>query len=95
MNVFAWIVFGLLAGSIAKFLMPGKDPGGCLLTTILGIVGSLVGGFLATRVFGFGPVTGFNLHSLGLAIAGAFLLLALFRLFIYGKRRSPNSGPPG
>ena len=56
--------------------MPGKDPGGCLLTIIIGIVGALIGGVLGTRVLGIGPVTGFNLHSLGLAILGAFLLLA-------------------
>ena len=63
MNVFAWILFGLLAGGIAKFIMPGKDPGGCLLTIIIGIVGSLIGGFLGTRLFGTSaPVTGFNLR---------------------------------
>jgi len=82
MNVFAWIIFGLIAGSIAKFIMPGKDPGGCLLTIIIGIVGALIGGVIGTRVLGMGPVTGFNLQSLGLAILGAFLLLAVFRLLI-------------
>jgi uncharacterized membrane protein YeaQ/YmgE (transglycosylase-associated protein family) len=82
MNVFAWIVFGLIAGGIAKFIMPGKDPGGCLLTIIIGIVGALIGGVLGTRVFGIGPVTGFNLQSLGLAILGAVLLLLVFRLVI-------------
>ena len=85
MNVFAWILFGLLAGGIAKFIMPGKDPGGCLLTIIIGIVGSLIGGFIGTRVFGLGPVTSFNLQSLGLAILGAFLLLLVFRVFIVRK----------
>ncbi len=91
MNVFAWILFGLLAGGIAKFIMPGKDPGGCLLTIIIGIIGSLIGGFIGTRVFGVGAVTGFNLHSLGLAILGAFLLLVVFRLLVMKKRpESPN-----
>jgi uncharacterized membrane protein YeaQ/YmgE (transglycosylase-associated protein family) len=84
-NVFAWILFGLLAGGIAKLIMPGKDPGGCLLTIIIGIAGSLIGGFIGTRVFGIGPVTGFNLQSLGLAILGAFLLLLVFRVFIVRK----------
>jgi uncharacterized membrane protein YeaQ/YmgE (transglycosylase-associated protein family) len=87
MNVFAWILFGLIAGGIAKFIMPGKDPGGCLLTIIIGIVGSLIGGVLGTRVLGIGPVTGFNLHSMGLAILGAVLLLAVFRLLIARQPR--------
>jgi len=80
MNVFAWILFGLIAGGIAKFIMPGKDPGGCLITSVLGIVGSLLGGALGRYVFGIGPVTGFNLQSFGLAILGSILLLVLFRL---------------
>lgn len=88
MNVFAWILFGLIAGGVAKFLMPGKDPGGCLLTIIIGILGALIGGFLGVRVFGIGPVSGFNLESLGLAILGAFLLLLVFRLLI--ARRPPH-----
>ena len=87
MNVFAWILFGLLAGGIAKFIMPGKDPGGCLLTIIIGIVGSLIGGLLGRHVLGIGPVTGFNLHSMGLAILGAVLLLAVFRLLIARQPR--------
>jgi uncharacterized membrane protein YeaQ/YmgE (transglycosylase-associated protein family) len=87
-NIFAWILFGLVAGGIAKFIMPGKDPGGCLLTIIIGISGALIGGFIGTRVFGMGPVTGFNLHSLGLAILGSFLLLLVFRLLI--ARRPPQ-----
>jgi len=80
MNFFAWILFGLIAGGIAKFIMPGKDPGGCLITIVLGIVGSLLGGVLGRYVFGVGPVTGFNLASLGLAILGSILLLVLFRI---------------
>ena len=87
MNIFAWILFGLVAGGIAKFLMPGKDPGGCLLTIAIGIVGSVIGGAIGTRVLGMGPVTGFNLQSLGLAILGAFILLLVFRLLI--ARRPP------
>lgn len=85
MNVLSWILFGLIAGGIAKFLMPGKDPGGCLITIILGIVGALLGGAIGERL-GVGPVTGFNLVSLGLAIIGSFILLLIFRLFIYQRR---------
>ncbi len=88
MNLFAWIIFGLLAGGIAKFIMPGKDPGGCLLTIIIGILGALLGGFLGTHLLHVGDVSGFNLKSLGLAILGSFLLLLVFRLLI--ARRPPR-----
>jgi len=80
MNLFTWVLFGLLAGGIAKLIFPGKDPGGCLVTMGIGILGALLGGFLGTTLFGWGTVTGFNLKSLGIAVAGALVLLALFRL---------------
>jgi uncharacterized membrane protein YeaQ/YmgE (transglycosylase-associated protein family) len=80
MNLFTWILLGLLAGGIAKLIFPGKDPGGCLVTVGIGIVGALIGGFLGTTLFGWGTVTGFNLKSLGIAILGSLILLALFRL---------------
>ena len=78
MGIISWIVFGLVAGIFAKFLMPGDDPGGFLKTTGLGVVGALVGGFIATRI-GFGDVTGFNLRSFVIAIAGALLVLWGYR----------------
>jgi uncharacterized membrane protein YeaQ/YmgE (transglycosylase-associated protein family) len=81
-NILAQILFGLLAGGIAKFIMPGKDPGGCLVTSVLGIVGALVGGWIGKRVFGVSVVAGFNLESLGVAILGSLLLLLVYRLFI-------------
>lgn len=87
MNFFAWILFGLIAGGIAKFIMPGKDPGGCLITSVLGIVGSLLGGVLGRYVFDFGPVTGFNLQSFGIAILGSVLLLMLFRIIFPQRGR--------
>jgi len=79
MGIFSWIVFGLIAGALAKFLMPGKDPGGLVLTVIIGIVGAMVGGFIGTRL-GFGGVSGFDVRSLLVAIAGAMLLLFAYRL---------------
>lgn len=82
MGILAWILFGLLAGGIAKLLLPGKDPGGCLVTALLGIAGALLGGFLGTRVFHWGTVTGFDLRSFGIAVTGAVLLLILYRLII-------------
>ena len=81
-NILAQILFGLLAGGIAKFIMPGKDPGGCLVTSALGIVGALIGGWIGHRVFGLTIVAGFNLRSLGFAIFGSLLVLLVYRLFI-------------
>lgn len=86
MNFFSWVLFGLIAGGVAKLIFPGKDPGGCLVTIGIGILGALLGGFLGTALFGWGDVTGFNLRSLGIAIAGALVLLAVFRLVSSRKR---------
>jgi uncharacterized membrane protein YeaQ/YmgE (transglycosylase-associated protein family) len=78
MGVFSWIVMGLLVGVLAKIIMPGKDPGGLFVTIGLGIAGAFVGGFIGTHL-GFGEVTGFNFHSLGIAVGGAILLLVAYR----------------
>jgi uncharacterized membrane protein YeaQ/YmgE (transglycosylase-associated protein family) len=78
MGIISWVVFGLVAGIFAKFLMPGDDPGGFVKTTGLGIVGALVGGFVGTRI-GFGDVSGFNLRSFAIAIAGSLLVLWGYR----------------
>lgn len=78
MGLLSWIVFGLLVGALAKWIMPGKDPGGCLTTMVLGIAGALVGGFLAS-ILGIGSVSGFNLGSVAIAVAGAALLLWIGR----------------
>lgn len=77
-NVLAWILFGLIAGGIARLLVPGRDPMGCLATIALGIVGSLLGGFLGRLLFGVG---GEGFHPAGMlgAILGAILLLLLWR----------------
>ncbi|ALD74878.1 UPF0410 protein YmgE [Citrobacter portucalensis] len=80
MGIIAWIIFGLIAGVIAKLIMPGRDGGGFILTCILGIVGAVVGGWLAT-MFGIGgDVSGFNLHSFLVAVVGAIVVLGVFRL---------------
>lgn len=78
MGILTWIVFGLIAGALAKFIMPGDDPGGIIVTMLIGIAGAMIGGFLATLV-GLGTVTGFNLGSMLIAIAGALLLLFIYR----------------
>ena len=80
MGILAWIVFGLIAGAVAKFIMPGSDPGGFIVTILIGIVGALLGGFLGSLLLGVG-VTGFNLSSLLIAIGGSLLLLLLYRQF--------------
>jgi uncharacterized membrane protein YeaQ/YmgE (transglycosylase-associated protein family) len=74
----AWIVIGLLAGGIAKLLMPGKDPGGCIVTILLGIGGALVAGFLG-RALGWyrDPAAGAGFLA---AIVGAVLILFIYRL---------------
>jgi len=78
MGILSWIVMGLIVGVLAKFIMPGKDPGGIIITILLGIAGAFVGGFLGS-LLGFRTVTGFNFGSVLLAIGGAVLLLILYR----------------
>jgi uncharacterized membrane protein YeaQ/YmgE (transglycosylase-associated protein family) len=79
MGILAWIVFGLIAGGIAKLLMPGPDPGGIFVTLGLGVVGAVVGGFIGTTL-GFGGVTGFNFGSLVIAVLGAIVVLIAYRM---------------
>ena len=85
MGILAWIVLGLIAGGIAKLLMPGDQRGGCLMTMLLGIAGGLLGGFIGQSM-GDGGVDEFSLSSVAWAILGAFLLLLIFGL-IFRKRR--------
>ena len=84
-GILSWIIFGLIAGAIAKFLTPGRDPGGCIITIIIGIVGALLGGWIAT-LLGFGGISGFDFRSFVIAILGSILLLFLWRM-ISGRRR--------
>jgi len=78
MGILSWIVMGLIVGLLAKFIMPGKDPGGLIITILLGIAGAFVGGLIGSFL-GLGTVTGFNVGSILLAIGGAVLLLILYR----------------
>jgi len=74
MGLLSWIVLGLIVGALAKWIMPGPDPGGVFVTMLIGIAGSFVGGFIATFL-GLGTVTGFNIGSVVIATGGALLLL--------------------
>ena len=84
MGVIGWILFGLIVGIVAKFLMPGRDPGGFVLTTILGIVGAVLGRFIgrAVGLYQTGDPVGFIM-----AVVGAVILLVLYRL-VAGRPRS-------
>ncbi len=85
MAILAWILFGLVVGVVAKFIMPGKDPSGCIITIVLGIVGSAVGGLIGTQL-GWGGVNEFDLKSFGLAVLGALVCLAIYRAVIGRKQ---------
>ena len=86
MGIIGWILLGLIAGAIAKAILPGDDPGGLIVTTIIGIVGALLGGFLATAIFGAHPLDNFFDVSTWLtAIVGAIILLLIYRL-LTGRR---------
>ncbi len=85
MGILSWILLGLVAGAIAKALHPGRDPQGCIVTMIIGIIGAVLGGWIATQ-FGWGTVNGFNLYSILVATGGAVLALAIYTA-ITGRRR--------
>jgi len=90
MGITLWILFGLLAGAIAKLLMPGRDPGGWIVTMLLGIAGAFVGGFVGHVIWG-GGLTGFDLGSFVLAVLGAIVLLFLQRV-IEGRKKPTDVG---
>ena len=85
MGVIAWIVLGLIAGAIAKAIMPGRDPGGIIVTILLGIAGAVLGGFVgqALGFYGEGEAAGFLM-----SFVGAVVLLALYRMMV-SRRTSP------
>ena len=79
MGIISWILVGLLAGLLAKLVMPGDDPGGIIVTILIGVAGAFVGGFVVSLLGGTG-VTGFNIWSILVATLGAIILLAIYRL---------------
>ena len=89
MGIIGWIVLGLLAGAIAKAILPGDDPGGIIVTMIIGVVGALLGGFLAQVIFGNNTVDEFfDISTWLTAIVGSIILLLLYRLVAGRSRRA-------
>jgi uncharacterized membrane protein YeaQ/YmgE (transglycosylase-associated protein family) len=86
MGILSWIILGLIAGAIAKLLMPGRDPGGWIVTMLLGIAGAFAGGFIGSALWGSEGVSGVNLPRIGLEVLGAFVLLLIYRM-IAGRGR--------
>lgn len=84
MGIISWIILGLIVGALAKFIMPGDDPGGIIVTILIGIAGAFLGGFIGSS-FGLGEVTGLNFGSLVLAVVGALILLFGYRILKKNK----------
>ncbi len=93
MGIFSWIFLGLVAGALAKFIMPGKDPGGFIVTILIGIVGAVLGGFLGSFI-GVGKVESFDLGGIFIATVGAILLLIGYR-FVKKPKAPELPGAPG
>jgi uncharacterized membrane protein YeaQ/YmgE (transglycosylase-associated protein family) len=96
MGIIAWIVLGLIAGLIANMLIPGRRQQGLIITCVIGIVGALLGGWLATKLFHIHSLQGFfNISTWLTAIAGAAILLLAYHLFTQQSRRSNRSSRSG
>jgi uncharacterized membrane protein YeaQ/YmgE (transglycosylase-associated protein family) len=83
-GIVLWVLFGLIAGAIARYLMPGQVPGGIVVTIVLGIIGAVVGGFIGAQL-GFGDISGFDLRSMLLAVGGGVLVLFIYGLVAKGR----------
>jgi len=86
-GILGWIVLGLIAGAIAKAIMPGRDPGGIIITMLLGIVGAIIGGFVGRAIFGTDINTFFDLSTWLLAILGSLIVLGVYRM-VTGSRNT-------
>lgn len=87
MGIIGWIVLGLIAGAIAKAILPGRQGGGWIATLILGVVGALLGGFIGGAIFGIGLEEFFSIQTWLVAIAGSVLVLFIYGLVTRGSRR--------
>ncbi|MGL5759734.1 GlsB/YeaQ/YmgE family stress response membrane protein [Plesiomonas sp.] len=78
MGILSWVILGLIVGILAKWIMPGKDEGGFIITVVLGIVGAVIGGYVS-QLMGMATVTGFNIKSLIFSIIGSLIVLFIYR----------------
>ncbi|WP_447003792.1 GlsB/YeaQ/YmgE family stress response membrane protein [Saccharothrix isguenensis] len=88
MGILGWIFLGLIAGAIAKAIMPGRDPGGIIITMLLGIVGAIIGGFIGRAIFGTDIGTFFDLGTWLLAILGSLVVLGIYRMVTGNRARA-------
>ena len=88
MGIIGWIVLGLLAGAIAKAILPGSQGGGWLVTLVLGVVGALLGGFIGGAIFGIGLETFFSIQTWLVAIAGSIIVLLMWGFVTRGSRKA-------
>jgi uncharacterized membrane protein YeaQ/YmgE (transglycosylase-associated protein family) len=84
-TILGWIIIGLIAGALAKLIMPGDDPGGIIVTILIGIAGAVVGGYLASRIFGIASGAGDTIITIIIATIGAIILLAIYRAIVGGR----------
>ena len=84
MGILSWILLGLIAGALAKLMVPGKDPGGFFVTILIGIAGGVLGGFLG-RFIGLGKIESFDLGGIFIATVGAIVLLVIYHLIRKGS----------
>jgi uncharacterized membrane protein YeaQ/YmgE (transglycosylase-associated protein family) len=82
MSIIAWIIVGLIGGALAKLLLPGRDPGGIILTILLGIAGAILGGFIAVAVNISDGVDDFDIGSIVLSIVGSIIILLVYRMIV-------------
>ena len=86
MGILGWIVLGLIAGAIAKAILPGRQGGGWIITLVLGVVGALLGGFIGSALFNVGLQEFWSIQTWLLAIGGAILVLLIYGLVTRGSR---------
>lgn len=87
MGIIGWIVLGLIVGAIAKLIMPGKDPGGIIITMLLGVVGAFLGGYIGKWIFGTGLNEFWSIRTWLLAIVGSLIVLGIYRVIVGRKAK--------
>jgi uncharacterized membrane protein YeaQ/YmgE (transglycosylase-associated protein family) len=87
-GILGWIILGLIAGAIAKAIMPGRDPGGIIITMLLGVVGAIIGGFVGQAIFGTGLENFFDISTWLLAILGSLIVLGIYRVVTGNRARA-------